>query len=187
MEQTLILRQDRRRVDRNKRTTQDLCQLNQRHQEIINLHILGIKGPKIAEMLNISYNTVVTTIESTLGQEKLAIIRGARDAETVDVAKKMQEIIPKALAVYEKILTAEANGGVSHGGASIALQKATADSVLKDFSGLAVPKKVVSISTRLTPDLIEEIKNRGKEAARECGLIQTIEEDEGLFAMEVVK
>lgn len=182
-----MIRQDRRRADRINRKSADLGSLNERHHEIINLHAMGLKNNKIAELMNVSERTVEHTVSSTLGQTKAAMIRGARDAETVDVAKKMQEIIPKALAVYEKILTAEVSGGVSHGGASIALQKATADSVLKDFSGLAVPKKVVSISTRLTPDLIEEIKNRGKEAARECGLIQTIEEDEGLFAMEVVK
>lgn len=164
--ETLQLRADRRRVDRNKRTTHDLAFLRERHEEIINLHVLGMKDTDIATHLGLHLNTVNNAVNSTLGREKTALMRGARDAETIDVAKKMQEIIPKALKVYDDILSAEKGQGVP-----LSLQKSVADSVLKDFSGLAVPKKVVAISARLTPELIEEIKANGKNAARECGLV----------------
>jgi DNA-binding CsgD family transcriptional regulator len=182
MQTNLITRSDRRRVDRNKRVSRDPIELRERHHEILNMHLLGIPGVKIAKELGISEKTVSYTIESTLGREKLAIMRGAKDAKTVSIYERMQEIIPKALDIYDKILSPETNEGIS-----ISLQKSTASDILKDFSGLAVPKKVVSISARLTPELIEEIKSRGKEAARECGLIQTIEEETGLFAGEVIK
>lgn len=166
MENTFQLRADRRRVDRSKRKSFDPIMLNERQQEIINLHVMGLKETAIAEALNVTVMTVRNAIGSTLGQTKAAMIRGARDAETVDVAKKMQELIPKALEIYDKILDEEKNEGIS-----ISLQKATADVVLKEFSGLAVPKKVVALSAKLTPELIDEIKKNGKIAARECGLV----------------
>lgn len=166
MENLFQLRADRRRVDRNKRTLPDLVSLNERHHEILNLLVTGMKGTEVARKLGIAYSTVVSATESTLGREKLAMMRGARDAETIDVAKKMQEIIPKALKVYDSILSAERGEGIP-----LSLQKSVADSVLRDFSGLKVPTKVVSLSARLTPELIEEIKSNGKNAAKECGLV----------------
>ena len=93
IENTFQLRQDRRRVDRNTRTTFDPVALNNRHEEILNLYVLGMKDSEIASMLGISKNMVNYTVTSTLGKERLAMMRGARDAETIDIAKKMQEII----------------------------------------------------------------------------------------------
>jgi hypothetical protein len=182
MQANLIQRSDRRRADRNKRQTFDPITLNERHHEILNLHSLGMKDKVIAETLGITSVSVSNAVNSTLGREKLALMRGAKDAETVDIYKRMQEIIPKALDVYDKILDPSKNEGIS-----MSLQKSTAADTLKDFSGLAVPKKVVSISARLTPELISEIKERGKLAAKECGLINTIEDEEGIFAQEVLK
>ena len=80
-----MIRQDRRRADRINRKSADLGSLNERHHEIINLHAMGLKNNKIAELMNVSERTVEHTVSSTLGQTKAAMIRGARDAETVDI------------------------------------------------------------------------------------------------------
>lgn len=99
-------------------------------------------------------------------------MRAVRDVESIDVAKRMKEMIPKALDVYDKILNEEKEGnGIAHGGASIQLQKATADMVLKEFSGLAVPKKVMVGHAHFTAEMLEEIKAQGKKAAAECGAL----------------
>lgn len=138
--------------------------------------MLGLKEKEIAQQMGVCTVTVSNTINSTLGKEKMAIMRGARDADTIDVAKRMQEIIPKALAVYEKILTEEAEKGKpANGGASIALQKQTADMVLREFSGLAVPKKLLVGHAAITPEFLKELKEQGIQAARECGLVHDIE------------
>lgn len=175
MDEIFRLREDRRRSDRATRVQYDPVALNQRHQEIINLAALGIPNTVIAEALCVHPATVSNAVNSTLGKEKLALIRGARDADTVDIAKKMQEMIPKALEVYEKILSEEAMlGQQPHGGADIKLQEKTATSVLRDFSGLAVPKKMVVGHAHLTPELLKEIKDQGRAAAKECGLMDII-------------
>lgn len=159
-----------------KRTGYDPIALNDRHQEIINLVALGIPHNVVAESLNVHPATVSNAVNSTLGREKLALIRGARDADTVDIAKRMQNLIPKALDVYDKILSDESDlGKLAHGGADIKLQEKTAATILRDFSGLAVPKKMVVGHAHLTPDLIDEIKKQGREAAKECGLMEIIE------------
>ena len=159
MDDIFRLREDRRRADRETRCNYDPIALNERHQEIINLHVLGIPNVKIAESLGVTKVTVSNAINSTLGREKSAMMRGSRDADTVDVAKRMQEIIPKALRIYEKILSEEMSPNTpAHGGADIKLQEKTATTVLKDFSGMAVPKKLVVGHAMLTPELLDEIK-----------------------------
>lgn len=173
------LRADRRRKNREVRPNYDPIALNERHQEILNLAVLGLKGPQIAEALGVSLVTVNNTINSTLGREKMGLMRAARDVDTLDVAKKMQEIIPKALRVYEKILDEEIQPGVPgakpHAGASLMLQKQTADKVLENYSGMVVPKKVMVGHAHLTAELLEEIKAQGRKAAEECGLLSVID------------
>jgi hypothetical protein len=170
-------RAERRRSDKRRNNPKDLQRLNQRHQEILNLAVLGTPQKVIAEALGVGEPHVCNVIKSELGQQKMALIRGARDMDTVDVAKRIQDIIPKALAVYEKILTEDTEPGKSaHAGANIALQKATADTIMKDFSGYAVPKKVLVGHAKVTTELLDELKSTAKAAARECGLIETTAE-----------
>jgi DNA-binding CsgD family transcriptional regulator len=176
MDEMFVLRQDRRRVDRNKRKTFDPTRLNQRHHEILNLHVTGMKEGQIAQTLGCHVATVRNAIESTLGKEKIALLRGTRDAETMDARDYINSLVPAALKVYEKILSEEK----AHGGADLRLQKSTADSLLKDMAGLAAPKKVLVGTAKMTPELLDEIKENGKKAAKECGaVIDTTPEYEG--------
>lgn len=172
MEDLFRIRADRRRKDRATRKTYDPIALNQRHQEILNMHVAGMKESQICETLDVTPATVSNTINSTLGQQKISMLRGARDADTLDAVARIKELLPKALDVYEKILSDEESlNGLAHAGASINLQKATADTIVKDLSGLAAPKKVLVGHAHITPELIEEFKAQGRKAAEECGLI----------------
>jgi hypothetical protein len=166
-------RADRRRKDRKSLKTFELGRLNQRHHEVLNLAVLGISNEMIGQAVGLNPAHVSRIVTSELGQQKMALLRGARDMDTVDVAKRIQNLVPKALDIYEKILSEELTPGSSpHGGANIALQKATADTIMKDFSGHAVPKKVLVGHAKVTPELLNELKEAGKAAARECGLIE---------------
>ena len=166
-------RADRRRVDRAKRVAYDPKALNERHQEILNMHVQGMKDSQIVAALGVNKGTVSNAINSTLGQQKISMLRGARDCDTVTAVQRIQQMIPKALDIYEKILSEEPErvGGSPHGGAPISLQKATADTIVKDLAGMAAPKKMIIGHAKLTPELIDEIKRSGREAAKECGLL----------------
>ena len=164
-------RTERRRAGRS-RNPADLKNLNQRHHEILELALLGFPDAQIAEAVGCKPMTVFNARNSTLGKEKLGMMRAARDTGSIDVAKKMQEMIPKALEIYDKILSEGEEGDLTHGGASIQLQKQTADMVLKEFSGLAVPRKVMVGHAHFTAEMLEEIKEQGKKAALECGTLE---------------
>jgi len=162
---------DRRfRADRVGHHPYQIKNLWENHHEILNLALLGWRPVDIAARLKCSVTLVGDTINSDLGRQKLAIMRAARDADTLDVAKEIQELVPKAFDIYKKILKEETPGGEPLA-VPLSLQKATADTIVKDLAGHEAPKK--SVVAHLTTDEIDTIKERGRaiKAARESGAI----------------
>lgn len=167
----------RRDIDRRtspERKTHDIKKLWQRNHEILRLAVLGWKHTEIAEHLGITVATVSNTVNSTLGREKLSIMEGARDAETLDVMKEITEMAPKALKVYDKILEEDSQ-------ASLSLQKKTADTVLKDLLGYEAPKKFEGrfMHAHLNEETIESIKERSRAAAAAAGVLVSEGEEDG--------
>ncbi len=144
----------------------DIKQLWQRNHEIIRLAFLGWKHKDIAEHLGVTPVTVSNTVNSTLGKDKLNLMTGARDAETIDVAKEISNMAPKALKIYDKILDEESP-------ASLSLQKQTADTGLKDILGYAAPKKFEGkfAHAHLSADDLDRVKQRGRAAAAAAGIL----------------
>jgi len=81
------------------------------------------------------------------------------------VAKKVVEMLPKALGIYNSIL--EGDERISK------MQKETADTLVMDIGGYRAPTKVQSESAHLhlTKDDVEEFKKRGIAAARASGMV----------------
>ena len=79
--------------------------------EIMRLHILGLKNVDIADRLGITAQTVSNAVNSSIVKRQIAIMQGARDANTVDVTKRVLEMAPKALDVLENIMTSENETG----------------------------------------------------------------------------
>lgn len=158
---------DLRRVTQEERKTYNVKQLWQRSHEIVNLAARGYKQTEIAEILNITPQTVSNTLNSDLGQYKLSEIRLERDAEAKKVSEKIRVLTNKALQVYHEIFD-DASGECN-----LRDKKDVADTVLLELSGLRVPTKVHSqhISATLTAEELEEFKQRGIQAARESGLL----------------
>ena len=75
-----------------------------RHHEINRRILLGQKNKEIAEDLNISEATVSYTKNSKLAQDELNVLKAARDASSVDVARQIKEIAPRALEVLEEVM-----------------------------------------------------------------------------------
>jgi len=156
---------DRRRVDKDQKKTPEIQNLWQRHHEIINLAVRGFKQQEIAEILNIHPTTVSNTLNSQLGNEKLAEIRGERDEDVKLTMEKVRYLTNRAIATYQEILDNESKE------ATLKDRKDVANTVLLELSGLRVPTKVHSMSTTLTLEELEEFKKRGIEEARESGLL----------------
>ena len=156
----------RRVAEGQEKKTYNIKALWQRSHEIINLAARGFKQVQIADILNIHEQTVSNTLNSELGQKKLAELRGARDEEAKITIEKIRVLADKALQTYNEIFDNE------DGQATLKDRKDVADTVLLELSGLRAPTKIhtSSVSTVLTAEEIENFKNRGLKAAKEIGL-----------------
>lgn len=165
---------DLRRVDEEEKKTYNIKSLWQRSHEIINLTAMGFKGTEVAEILGITPACVSLTVNSTLGQKKLAEIREARDNEAKKNVEKIRVLTNKAIQTYHEIFDNE------DGQATLKDRKDVADTVLLELSGLRAPTKIQSsnISAVLTSKEIEEFKKRGIQAAKEIGLIIDVTPEE---------
>jgi predicted transcriptional regulator len=154
---------DRRRTPER---TFDIKQLWQRNHEILRLAFLGWKNKDIADHLGVTAVTVGNTVNSTLGKDKLNLMTGSRDADTLEVMDEIQKMVPKALKVYDSILEEDSP-------AALSLKKNTADTVLKDILGNVAPKKVEGkfMHAHLGEETIDRIKERGRAAAAQAGIL----------------
>ena len=154
----------RRTQEGEERKQYNIKALWQRSHEIINLAARGFKQCDIAEILDISEACVSMTVNSDLGQKKLAEIRNVRDEDTKKTSEKIRILTAKALATYHEIFDNE------DGAATIKDRKDVADTVLLELSGLRAPTKIHTASVHLTASEIEAFKNRGIKAAQEVGM-----------------
>lgn len=154
---------DKRRVPADARKAYDVKQLWQRNHEIVNLAAQGYKNVEIAEILNITPQTVSNTLNGELGKLKLSELRYGRDEEAKKMAEKIRILTNKALTKYHEILDNESGRFLPDD------EKDVAKSVLHELSGLRAPTKVQSVSATLTLEELEEFKRRGREAAVQSG------------------
>jgi predicted transcriptional regulator len=162
-----FLEPDKRRAPDGQRKTYEIKQLWQRTHEIVNLAARGLKNTEIAEIMNVEPQTVSNTLNSELGQRKLADIRKSRDEEARVTHEKIRVLTNKALKTYHEIFDDES------GECNLNDKKKVADTVLLELSGLRAPTRIQSMSASytLTKEELEEFKQRGLKAAREAGLI----------------
>jgi hypothetical protein len=126
------------------------------HHEILRLAVLGTKHVDIAKELNITPATVSNCLNGELGRKQLAIMRGARDAETIDVAIEIRRNAPKAYQVLMEYLE---NPDFDP------RQRITIAMDQLDRAGYAAPKVIETRGTHLhlTPDDIRDIKQRAQD------------------------
>ena len=162
-----VRERDLRRTDGTK--SFDIKQLWQRQHEIFGLALLGHSNKEIAKVLNITPDTVSSAVNSTLGREKLSKLRKQRDEGFIDVSKRVAELSEKAMEVYNEIFDSDT--------VPYKLKKDTADTVLMDLGGHRAPTKIDSrhLNITATPEEIEEFKARGKQAARDSGMLVEVE------------
>lgn len=130
------------------------------HHEIARRIVLGQKNVTIADELNVSAQMVSMVRNSPIVQEHIAILRGAADADTVDLAKEIREVAPTALKLLRDIIEGENDGA----NASLPLRaKMATDMVAR--AGHGVPQRVQSenVHAFITSEDIAAIKKRAIE------------------------
>lgn len=165
---------DARRAPREERVTHDIQNLWERQHEILNRKLLGRSNVSIANELGVTPATVSNTLNSTLGKSRLREMRFERNSAFLAAKQVIDEqLLPLALATYEEILTTDE--------IPISIKKATADTVTLQLAGLAAPQRIESLSVQVTAGQLDELKRRGREAARSLGILAPKPRDEALL------
>lgn len=160
---------DERRVEERK--APNIKGLWQRNHEIVNLSARGFKNVEIAEILNITPQTVSNTLNSDLGRLKISEIRLEKDQEAKKISEKIRVLTGRALDVYHQIFDDES------GECTLKDKKDAADTVVLELSGLRAATKIQSssINMNLTSEELKTFKERGLKAAIEAGYSITVE------------
>jgi len=161
------LETDARRSEKSDRKTYEIKSLWQRSHEIVNLSVRGLNNNDIASILNITPQCVSNTLNSRLGELKLADIRKSRDDEARIVNEKIRVLTNKALATYHEIFDDES------GECNLNDKKKVADTVLLELSGLRAPTRIQTSSAHytLSKEDLDAFKARAMKTAREAGII----------------
>jgi len=167
---------DNRRTERE--NTYDIKQLWQRSHEILGLALQGLKQVEIAKILNISPVTVSNTLNSTLGKTKLSEMRGERDEHYIRVNEEVKKLTIKALDTYHQLFDSP--------NIDPKMKKETADTITLDIAGMRAPTKVDTrtLHAHVTVEEIAEFKRRGIEAARESGMLVTVEDEGKIYQQD---
>lgn len=141
------------------RKTWQVSKVWELHDEIKRRILLGQKNTIIAETLGCTPQTVSNVRNSDVIQDQLAIMRGARDAYSVDIAREIQEFAPQALDLLRKVIKGEGPGAA----AAIHTRAKEANNWLDRAGHSAVRKHDIrGVHAVLTSEDLKEIKERAK-------------------------
>ena len=79
-------------------------ELYESHLEIIRLFVLGYTKTEIAGITGYTIAHIDRIYDNPLVRERIASLQMARDAETVDIARDIQEYAPRSLRLLQKIV-----------------------------------------------------------------------------------
>jgi hypothetical protein len=137
----------------------DIVQLWSHHNEIIRYIVAGVSSNvRIAQLVGCTPQTVSNVRNNPLAQARIAELSAQRDAEAIDIGKKIQQIAPLAVDVVRKtLLEALDDEGDTPMSANRARVGATTALGLLDH---AVPKRVQGtiLHGHMTLERINEIK-----------------------------
>ena len=137
--------------------------LNPLHHEILRRALLGDSHKEIAEALNCTVATVSNAVNSGLGRDKLSIMTAVADMNNMEIAQRIRETAPKALAMIQEILESDTT--------SYGLKFKAAVDIL-DRAGHAPVKKldVRKSATELSEDELEALKIQAINRAKQAGI-----------------
>jgi len=167
-----VPKRDKRFTNPGIRKTFEVSHMWEIHQEITRLIFLGMKNVDIAERLGVTKDMVSYTRNSKIVQDKLKLMHGAKDANTVDLAKKIKEFAPRALKLLEEVVEGTGLGAA----ASPALRVKTAENWV-DRAGYPAQKAGqggLHLHAHFTANEISEIRKR----AEESGIVIDIEKED---------
>lgn len=145
----------------NKKKSNEVQRLQEKHHIIIQLAALGFKGTDIAETVGVTPQTVYNILGSANAKQLLGLLRGSRESDIVNIKKELKTLEQPSVDVFRNILT-----GI---GVKDEVKLKAATTVLKDIAGYEAPKNVnVKHDVPLSSGQIAEIKRD----AISCGIVE---------------
>ena len=156
-------RKDGRRKAEGKKGGWQISEMWDNHHEIARRLVLGQCNLDIAEAMGCTPQTVSNVKNSPVVKDKLSIMRAARDAGTVDLAREIADLAPLAIQRIKEVLESGAVMG----------KEASASVILKEANGLLdreMGKAIQRVDTRgvhahLSMEDLDRIKQRAQELA----------------------
>ena len=159
---------DERRVDPGEKRTFEVSAMWEIHHEVVRRLLLGQKVVGIARDLGVSEAMVSYTRNSPVVRDKLEIMKGARDAETLDLAKRIRENAPQSLRLLEDIVSGEVDG------TSVPLNMRRQEAnMMMNRAGYAPVQTIKGaiLHGHYTSDEIDEIKERAVKDGLKSGVV----------------
>ena len=151
------------RKNGDKKKGWQVAEMHEAHHECARLLLLGEKNVDIAKMMNRTEVWVSSVKNSPVVQEKLFVMKAARDAGSIDLAHEIRDMAPLAILKLKEVL----ESGTIHG------KEMSASGIAKECNNLLdreIGKPTQRVDTRnvhghFTLDDIEKIKARAHELA----------------------
>lgn len=144
-------------------------QLWELHHEVIRMLMLGMKQCDIATKLGISDCQVSKIKNSQVVQDRMALMRAARDVDTVQISRDILNTAPSALKLLKNIIDGDGVGTQ----ATIGLRAKVAENML-DRAGFGATKKIQTDNavTFYDGDAIERLKQRAQIPVQEAEIVE---------------
>jgi len=140
----------------------ELKKLRERHQIILRLAALGLTNKEIAQQLGVTEAMVGYTVNSELGQQKLAVLRGQAELSTIDILGMYEESAPIMVDLLEQIALSPAE--------KTADRIRAAENILGG-AGYGKRERIDIHHHGVTDDEIEEAKRRAIQKGRSAGIV----------------
>jgi len=159
---------DGRRAEPGQKKAFEVDHMWEVHHEIVRRRLLGQKVVNIARDLGVSETMVSYTLNSPVVRDKLDVMKGARDAETLDLAKRIRENAPKSLKLLEEIIEGEVDGTT----VGVGLRAREANTMLARAGyGPITNVKGAIAHAHFSGEDIKEIKKRAIESGVKSGVV----------------
>lgn len=159
---------DERRVNPSEKRTFEVSAMWEIHHEVVRRLLLGQKVISIARDLGVSEAMVSYTRNSPIVRDKLEIMKGARDAETLDLAKRIRENAPESLRLLEDIISGEVDGT----SVPLNMRRIEANTMMNRAGYAPVQTiKGAILHGHYTKDEIDGIKKRAVEDGLKSGVV----------------
>ena len=142
-----------------KHVPKQLLELRRRHDQIIQLHVIGLTNIDIAEVIGVKERTVQTTLYSDLGKERIRELRELAEIDTANIATQITLGATRAIQFLNDVVA-----GIGEGvGASKGLRYKAAVEMLR-MDGYTPITRSISLTARgvLGQDGVRSLFEKGR-------------------------